>query len=86
MSFTANLSNLPPGVTDNDIERQQGHPSECEIARVLNQFTKGADANECQRYRRTFAKMSGPQKRRLAENILAGDDLEMAIRDAKESV
>lgn len=83
--FTANLSNLPPGVTDNDIERQQG-PSECEIARVLSQFTKGADPNECQRRRKAFRMLTPEQKRRMAENILAGDDIETAIKDAKGAI
>jgi len=58
----------------------------CELVRVFNSFSKCADPNPCQRYARQFRKLNRAAQVRTAENILAGDDPETAIKDAKRYV
>jgi hypothetical protein len=53
---------------------------------VINQFKKCAKPNPYQRYARQFGKLSPEEKQRTIENILAGDDPCVAIRDAKRWV
>lgn len=52
-----------------------------EIATELNRFCKCGDLA---RYRRRIKNYDYNEKLRLAENLAAGDDPEMAIRDAKK--
>lgn len=57
-----------------------------ETITVINQFKKCAKPNPCQRYARQFNKLSASEKLRTAENILAGDDVATAIKDAKRYI
>lgn len=53
-------------------------------ATIVNSFRKSADPNPLQKYERRFDRLSIEERRRAVENILAGDDPETAIRDARQ--
>lgn len=72
------------GSARRSVEYSNLMPTTREIVRVFNQFTKGAEPNPCQLYSRQFKAMTAAEKQRTAENILAGDPVDVAIKDAKE--
>lgn len=54
-----------------------------EQVQILNEFSKQGDyAN----YRKSFHKLSKEERERAIENLAAGDDVTVAIKDAKEYV